>query len=76
MLITVFGFSLTCQLPTYIAVLSGISVKQPNTGLWFLLLALVQYAATPVSPRLLCLTQQKQETEKASSTKESRNHKY
>ena len=76
MLITVFGFSLICQLPTYIAVLSGFSVKQPNTGLWLLLLGLVQYAATPVSPCLLCLTQQKQETEKASSTKDSRNHKY
>ena len=48
MLMITFIFSWTCQLPTYIAIIGGISERQPILSMFFFFLSLVQYSATPV----------------------------
>lgn len=48
MLMITFIFSWTCQLPTYVSIIGGISEKLPMFSLYFFLLSLVQYSATPV----------------------------
>ena len=48
MLMITFTFSWTCQLPTYIAIIGGISERQPILSMYFFFMSLVQYRATPV----------------------------
>ena len=48
MLMITFVFNWTCQLPTYIAIIVGISERQPILAMYFSFLSILQFSATPV----------------------------
>ncbi|OQV25537.1 hypothetical protein BV898_00476 [Hypsibius exemplaris] len=48
MLVTSFAFTLACQLPQYVTMLTNHSSRHPRMAVWFWCLAVVQFAATPI----------------------------